>query len=68
MSELRPGQRVVLLLTDDDNPLTRDIGPAHYRVAWGDLGTYRVVDGEAVSPDHRISLSELPAFILEAKR
>lgn len=67
-AELEPGQRVVLLLIPDDNPLTKDIGPQHYIVYWGSEGHYRVANGEAVTTDHRISLSELPAFILEAKR
>jgi hypothetical protein len=67
-AELEPGQRVVLLLIPDDNPLTKDIGPQHYIVYWGSEGHYRVANGEAVTTDHKISLSELPAFIVEAKR
>ena len=67
-ADLEPGQRVVLLLVPHDNPLTKDIGPRHYVVYWGSEGHYRVANGEAVTTDHRISLSELPAFIEKAKR
>jgi len=66
--DLRAGERVVLLLAQDENPMTRDVGPGHYIVLWGALGKYQVEGGEAVSPDHRLPLSEMAEFIREAKR
>ena len=66
--DLRAGEKVVLLLARDDNPMTRDTGPEHYVVLWEALGKYHVEGGEAVSPDHRLPLSEMPEFIKDAKR
>lgn len=64
------GQRVLLLLGPDQDPLTERVGPEHYEVAYGFRGKYEVSDGEAVSEDrrqggvnHRVMLAELSALL-----
>ncbi|MDQ3328929.1 MAG: hypothetical protein M3506_10470, partial [Chloroflexota bacterium] len=62
-AQLRPDERVVLLLTAEDTGLL-DGGAAHYTTVYGPFAKYAIEDGQAVLAFGSEKLESLPAPIL----
>ena len=58
------GEKVLLYLSKDDNPSTKDIGPEHFIVTDFHRGKYTLTeDGKATTPDENTTLDELLSTI-----
>jgi len=63
---LKIGEKVLLYLTKDTGPSTKDIGPEHYRVTGALQGKFTLTDdGKAIRSDKTVSQEELLSTIKE---
>lgn len=64
---LRPGEEVIAMLTPDEHPRTRGLGPAHYAPLFGFQGIFRVEGDRAIVERKGDAIQALPLSRLQTR-